>query len=72
MKNYYILTLFPDMIMNGLNTSITGRAKANGLINFDAVNIRDFTKEKHGASGPKRPTPNPVNRKTPRETGLFT
>lgn len=48
MKNYYILTLFPDMIMNGLNTSITGRAKANGLINFDAVNIRDFTKEKHG------------------------
>lgn len=48
MKNYYILTLFPDMIMNGLNTSITGRAKANGLINFDAVDIRDFTKEKHG------------------------
>lgn len=48
MKNYYILTLFPDMIMNGLNTSITGRAKANGLINFGAVNIRDFTKEKHG------------------------
>ncbi len=48
MKNYYILTLFPDMIMKGLNTSITGRAKANGLINFDAVNIRDFTKEKHG------------------------
>ena len=24
--NFYILTLFPDMVMNGLNTSIIGRA----------------------------------------------
>lgn len=48
MKNYYVMTLFPDMIMNGLNTSITGRAKEKGIINFEAVNIRDFTKEKHG------------------------
>lgn len=48
MKNYYVMTLFPDMIMNGLNTSITGRAREKGLINFEAVNIRDFTKEKHG------------------------
>lgn len=48
MKNYYVLTLFPDIIMNGLDTSITGRAKSNGIINFDAINIRDFTKEKHG------------------------
>lgn len=48
MKNYYVMTLFPDMIMNGLNTSITGRAKEKGIINFEAVNIRNFTKEKHG------------------------
>ncbi|MBD5136470.1 MAG: tRNA (guanosine(37)-N1)-methyltransferase TrmD [Lachnospiraceae bacterium] len=48
MKNYYVMTLFPDMVMNGLNTSITGRAKEKGIINFEAVNIRDFTKEKHG------------------------
>lgn len=48
MKNYYVMTLFPDMITNGLNTSITGRAKEKGIINFEAVNIRDFTKEKHG------------------------
>ena len=48
MKNYYIMTLFPDMIMSGLKTSITGRAKKNGIINFEAVNIRDFTNDKHG------------------------
>lgn len=48
MKNYYVMTLFPDMVMNGLNTSITGRAKDKGIINFETVNIRDFTKEKHG------------------------
>lgn len=48
MKNYYVMTLFPDMVMNGLCTSITGRARDKGIINFEAVNIRDFTKEKHG------------------------
>lgn len=31
-----------------------------------------ISKRPSDASGPKRPTPNPVNRKTPRETGLFT
>lgn len=46
--NYHILTLFPDMVMNGLNTSIIGRAKDKGLISIEAVNIRDYTKEKHG------------------------
>lgn len=48
MKNYYVMTLFPEMVMNGLNTSITGRAKEKKIINFEAVNIRDFTKDKHG------------------------
>lgn len=47
-KNYYIMTLFPEMINNGLDTSIIGRAKKNGIINFEAVNIRDYTNEKHG------------------------
>ncbi len=46
--NFYILTLFPEMIMNGLETSITGRAMRNGLINIQAINIRDFSKERHG------------------------
>lgn len=34
--------------MQGLSTSITGRAMKNKLIQIEAVNIRDFTTEKHG------------------------
>lgn len=45
--NFYILTLFPEMVMGGLSTSITGRAMEKGLIHVDAVNIRDYSKEKH-------------------------
>lgn len=46
--NFYVMTLFPDMVMQGLRTSITGRAMEKGLIQIEAVNIRDFTTEKHG------------------------
>ena len=46
--NYHILTLFPEMVLNGLNTSIIGRAAGKGLLSIEAVNIRDYTKEKHG------------------------
>ncbi len=46
--NFYILTLFPEMIMQGVNTSITGRAISNNLINIEAINIRDFSGNKHG------------------------
>ena len=46
--NYHILTLFPEMVLDGLNTSIIGRAAAAGKISIEAVNIRDYTKEKHG------------------------
>lgn len=46
--NFHVLTLFPDMIVNGLNTSITGRAMSKGLINVEAIDIREFTNEKHG------------------------
>lgn len=45
---FHVMTLFPEMIMQGLNTSITGRAMQNNLIQIEAVNIRDFTTEKHG------------------------
>ncbi|MCR4693837.1 MAG: tRNA (guanosine(37)-N1)-methyltransferase TrmD [Pseudobutyrivibrio sp.] len=44
---FYILTLFPEMMENVLNTSILGRAKEGGYISFEAVNIRDYTKDKH-------------------------
>ena len=40
--NFHILTLFPDMVMDGLNTSIIGRAVNNGLLSIEAVNIRDY------------------------------
>lgn len=45
--HFHILTLFPEMVLNGLNTSITGRAVKNGHISVDAVNIRDFAENKH-------------------------
>lgn len=45
--NFHVLTLFPDMIMQGLNTSITGRAMDKGLITVNTVNIRDFSADKH-------------------------
>lgn len=45
--NFHVLTLFPDMIEAGLGTSITGRAIENGTISLNAVNIRDFSDDKH-------------------------
>lgn len=43
----HIMTLFPDMVANGLNTSILARAIDKGLLEIDAVNIRDYTADKH-------------------------
>ncbi len=45
--HYYVMTLFPDMVMNGLNTSIIGKAKEKGLLSIEAIDIRDFTTDKH-------------------------
>ena len=45
--NYHVLTLFPDMIQDGLNTSIIGRAMAKGILSLEAVNIRDYAFNKH-------------------------
>lgn len=46
--HFHIMTLFPEMIESGLNTSIIGRAADAGLISIEAVNIRDFTNDIHG------------------------
>lgn len=46
--NFHVLTLFPDMVEQGLHTSILGRAVQKGLISIAAVNIREYTAEKHG------------------------
>lgn len=45
--NFHILTLFPDMVERGLNTSIIGRAVGKGLLNIETVNIRDYTLDRH-------------------------
>ena len=47
--DFYIMTLFPDMVMEGLNTSITGRAVSKGLLSVEAVNIRDYAFNKHNS-----------------------
>lgn len=44
---FHILTLFPDMVEQGLHTSIIGRAVEKGLLAIEAVNIRDYTVDKH-------------------------
>lgn len=46
--NFHILTLFPDMVRQGLMTSITGRAVQQEKIGIEAVDIRDYTQDKHG------------------------
>ena len=47
--DFYIMTLFPDMVTDGLNTSITGRAAGKGLLSIEAVNIRDYAFNKHNS-----------------------
>ena len=42
-----IMTLFPEMCNAVLDESIIGRARKSGKIEINAVNIRDFTLDKH-------------------------
>ena len=43
-----IITLFPDYFRASLETSITGRARREKLVEFRLVNLRDFAVDKHG------------------------
>lgn len=45
--NFYVLTLFPEMIKQCLSASITGRALEKGILQLDTVDIRDFSENKH-------------------------
>ena len=45
---FHILTLFPEMVVQGLNNSIIGKAAEKNLISINAVNIRNYTLDKHG------------------------
>lgn len=45
--NYHVLTLFPEMVEQGLNTSIIGKAMEKDLISLSCINIRDYSDNKH-------------------------
>ena len=45
--HFHVMTLFPEMVLDGLRTSIIGRAEEKGCISIEAVNIRDYTLDKH-------------------------
>ncbi len=42
-----ILTLFPEMCNSVLGESIIGRARENGCVEINSINIRDYTLDKH-------------------------
>lgn len=44
---FHVMTLFPEMIIEGMNTSIFGRGIKNGHLSLEAVNIRDYAYNKH-------------------------
>lgn len=44
--NFFVLTLFPEMIEQALFHSVIGRAQKEKLISVEAINIRDFSKSK--------------------------
>ncbi len=41
------MTLFPDMCNSVLGESIVGRARENGKVEINAIDIRDYTEDKH-------------------------
>lgn len=47
MIKFDVLTLFPAMFEAVLGDSIIGRARMNGLIEMNFIDIRDFTENKH-------------------------
>ncbi|MFO7654975.1 MAG: tRNA (guanosine(37)-N1)-methyltransferase TrmD [Candidatus Krumholzibacteriia bacterium] len=43
-----VLTLFPEMVRTVLDTSILGRARRQGLVEYQVVDIREFAVDRHG------------------------
>lgn len=44
---FSVLTLFPDQVLDFLGTSIIGRAMDRGVVDIEAINIRDFADNPH-------------------------
>lgn len=47
--NVKVLTIFPEMFPGPLGNSVVGNALSKKLWNIEAVNIRDFAKDKHSS-----------------------
>ncbi len=45
--HFAVVTLFPEMVQNGMSFGVVGRAMERGLIDLVAVNPRDFTSDVH-------------------------
>lgn len=46
---YICLSLFPEMIEQGLKTSVIGKAIEQGIIELKTYDIRNYTTDKHGS-----------------------
>lgn len=42
-----VLTLFPEVFLEPLKASLLGKAQTKGLVEFQVLNIRDFSQDKH-------------------------
>ncbi len=42
-----VMTLFPELIEAAASSSVLGRARERGIVEINAVNIRDYTEDKH-------------------------
>ena len=45
--HFHILTIFPEIITSAVSASILGKALEKGVISLNAVDIRDFTTDRH-------------------------
>lgn len=45
--NFQVITLFPDLILQNFAVGVVGQAKEKGLIQLNAINPRQFTKDIH-------------------------
>ena len=45
--NIYILTIFPDMVREIMSYGVVGQAVKKGILTINAVDLRDFSTDKH-------------------------
>lgn len=50
---YSVITLFPEVVESYVHSSILGRAEKSKLISLKAIQLREYTKDKHGRTDGK-------------------